>query len=75
MDGQGNMKTQALESVLELTNLIILNFNRTDINNKDHFKDLKLKIELVKSKHHQIYVILIIRDSLKTGLIDIEEIN
>ena len=40
MDGQGNMKTQALESVLELTNLIIINFNRSDINNIEHFNDL-----------------------------------
>ena len=50
MDGQGNMKTKALESVLELTNLIIINFSKQDIKNTEHLKDLKQKIDLVRNK-------------------------
>lgn len=49
MDGQSKLKKEAFESSLLLTNLIIINFNKHDLNEPSHFQDLKDKIEFIHS--------------------------
>lgn len=37
MDGQSKLKKEAFESALLLSNLVIINFNKLDLNEPSHF--------------------------------------
>ena len=70
MDGQSKLKNEAFESSLLLTNIVIINFNKLDLNEPSHFKDLKDKIDYIHSiKDYKIYILLLIRDSIDKGIL------
>ena len=63
IDGQGNLNDQAILSVLELTNIVILNFHFSEFNDEDSLKDLAYKVKMIKEKDRNIQIILVIRDA------------
>ena len=48
MDGQGNLNDQAIISALQLTNIVLINFNFAEFNEVDPLKDLVRKVEMIK---------------------------
>jgi hypothetical protein len=44
MDGQGSLNDKAINSVLYLTNIVIINFNFKEINDAEALNDLFNKI-------------------------------
>ena len=48
MDGQGNLNDPAIISSLQLTNIVLINFNFSEFNEVDPLKDLAKKIEMIK---------------------------
>jgi hypothetical protein len=48
MDGQGNLNDLAIISSLQLTNIVLINFNFSEFNEVDPLKDLAKKVEMIK---------------------------
>ena len=44
MDGQGNLNDLAFISSLQLTNIVLINFNFSEFNEVDPLKDLAKKV-------------------------------
>ena len=49
-----------------MTNIAIINFNIKEINQPKSVKDLENKIDLIKKYDEKIYIILVLRDSVKS---------
>ena len=48
MDGQGNLNDLSIASSLQLTNIVLINFNFSEFNEVDPLKDLAKKVEMIK---------------------------
>ncbi len=49
MDGQGSLNDKAINSVLNLTNIVIINFNFKEINDAEALNDLFNKISTINN--------------------------
>ena len=74
MDGQGNLNDQAIQSTLNLTNIVLLNFGCLEFNEVNSLKDLNTKIEMINKADEDIYIILVIRDASKSERIKKENL-
>ena len=66
MDGQGNLNSQAIKSVLKLTNITIINFSLPDFNDYEALTDLDNKIDIIKQSDPEICIILLVKDANKS---------
>jgi hypothetical protein len=49
-----------------LTNISIINFSFIDFNDIESLKDLENKINMIKNSDPEIFIILLVRDAIKT---------
>jgi len=73
MDGQGFLKDEAIEKTLILTNVAIIHFHHKDHNVPKIVEELNKKVKMIRKfdiKDNKTKIILIIRDSTETKIID-----
>jgi hypothetical protein len=63
MDGQGCLSDKSIKSILNLTNIVIINFNIKEINDTEALFDLYNKIQIIKNVDSNIHIILVLRES------------
>ena len=65
MDGQGHLKNSTIKSVLTLTNIVMLHFNKNDFSQDSEWEELVETLKLIKKENQKQdvpKVILLIRD-------------
>lgn len=72
MDGQGLLKDEVIESILILSNIVMIHFHHKDLSEKSLTDELVNKIKMIK-KDANIMIIFIIRDASETKILKLKE--
>jgi hypothetical protein len=66
MDGQGILQKKTIQSVLSLTNLVVIHFMNSDCNDAKSKEELEMTLRAIKKADENIQICLILRDHSKT---------
>ena len=72
MDGQGLLKDEVIESILILSNILMIHFHYKDLFEKSLTDELVNKIKMIKN-YANIMIIFIIRDASETKILKFKE--
>jgi hypothetical protein len=72
MDVQGLLKDEVIESILILSNIVMIHFHHKDLSEKSLTDELVNKIKMIK-KDANIMIIFIIRDASETKILKLKE--
>lgn len=72
MDGQGLLKDEVIESILILSNIVMIHFHHKDLSEKSLTDELVNKIKMIK-KDANIMIIFFIRDASETKILKLKE--